>query len=852
VPTAPQGGRVTFINFSELAAMNFEQLGDDLTADENKHWREVAEYDRYTKPLLVRLRAVEWPALLALHSARWHREAVEAIRARTPMYDYCSSALSHQELIKESKKRKPSSYGWLGSYHNIQTGKYRQIQRYPLLYLHDTGTYPVRFCPPEGQPLIWGFWFRTSDVKSTSWTPEAHTWQSYEKAKELYRQVLRDIDAEKRNSPNRRQYLADCLRSSSQRLGRYSTQHFGGAGGFFTKETYELNGNLDKAMGGNSRPSYLGALSSDEFGEIEAKWEHFQRCLREFYEAEKAAPVAVIAMTAQPTSPAKGTPAADVLYYFPDVAAIPGTTEANALQQFAEWLLLWAERHGCEPACEKYSLAGRMHQQQATHTNTGKFLKACRRLHETLLPLAAKEQSVKQLLGDTYGPHSRTNLAAVLKWWVGWLKEQRLSLDDPAGAYLAALRRVPIIEEWENDSPRYNIPSHLWGPDEFSAEMAPLRQAFETALPDLSTKKKRALRAGLNELLGIDRARVQRHREQFERGEYGLNFLPADYLALRFDVAGQLGNFKWQWVNPQFWGWLSTLLQFKQMAARTAFEKLNVALGETLPAPELPKPGPASDTPAEDSCYCRTHPNAETLADLPASCRIHEVIREALPEIEKQIAARKLADSPAVFRAYCEEKLAHHVKNVGDMTKNLAHPTLYSEAERPQMLELKLWNLTLCGLYKSELATSNTAKSSLPADILNLDGLANTVGRTSASNQFNPFPFGAAFTELNADHVAREIKLIDEFGSFIAKPGRNGRDGKRAAKLAGFYLTLLEKRLVRGTHDELRDYFAHRYLKEKITTSPSTTPNAAQDVARDTEKALKTLFPALFQSKIKA
>ena len=80
--------------------MHFEQIGDDLTAEENKHWREVAEYKRYTKPLLVRLRAVEWPDLLALHSTRWHREAVEAIRARTTLFHYCSSALAHLELIK--------------------------------------------------------------------------------------------------------------------------------------------------------------------------------------------------------------------------------------------------------------------------------------------------------------------------------------------------------------------------------------------------------------------------------------------------------------------------------------------------------------------------------------------------------------------------------------------------------------------------------------------------------------------------------------------------------------------------------------------------------------------------------
>lgn len=650
-----------------------------------------------------------------------------------------------------------------------------------------------------------------------------------------------------------------------------------------------------------------------------------------------------------PAAPAKGTPAADVRRYFPDVATIHGSTatDANALHQLAVWLLHWAERHGHRLASNEYSLAGRLRKQQAAHPNAGKFLKACRRLHEALLPLAADEPGVKQLLGDTYGPHSRTNLTAVLKWWAGWLKEQQLTLDDPAGAYLAALRRVPVVEEWENGSPRYNLPTHLGIYDEFEAEITPLRQAFEAALSDLPTKKKRALRAGFNELLGIDRAGVQRRREQFERGEYGLDFLPADYPALRFDVAGPAEGFKWQWVSPMFWGGLSTLLQYKQQAAHAADKQLaatlpdtpptasSLALSPTPPNPPIsaskpiltpyfhispegiarqlklrneahnagrrqamcnqlrkgltgqqrenfeneksqndtnintysdwletklfykrqalpqekvvalekaigeeassistflpysdnygpyfikklksepflrvaeflqftrepwyaglagfyllnkpddiayfrdlitehlsqqpeddspsmqraiswlnaeierlvipgssafrapfsselssplpeathpaapPKPNPAPDIPAEDSCYCRTHPNAETLADLPASCRIHEVIRGALPEIEKQIAARKLADTPAGFRTYCEKELARHVKNVGDMAKNLAHPTLYSEAQRPQMLELKLWNLTLCGLYKSELASPVLPRNSLAPD----------------------------------------------------------------------------------------------------------------------------------------
>jgi len=318
-----------------------------------------------------------------------------------------------------------------------------------------------------------------------------------------------------------------------------------------------------------------------DVGQLLGSIDYFWRCWREFHEAETAPPFA-IAKTAAP--PAKSI-ADDVRCYFPDVATIHGSTatDANALHQLTVWLLHWAERHGHQPASSEYSLAGRLRSQQAVHPNAGKFLKACRRLHEALLPLTADEPSVKQLLGKEYGPNSRTNLTAVLRWWASWIKEQQLTHDDPAGAYLAALRRVPVVEEWENGSPRYNLPTHLGIYDEFEAEITPLRQAFEASLPDLSTKKKRALRAGLHELLSIDRVGMQRRREQFEQDEYGLDFLPADYPALRFDVAGQAGGFKWQWVSPMFWGGINALLQYKQLAARAACEQLAAVMSKTPP-----------------------------------------------------------------------------------------------------------------------------------------------------------------------------------------------------------------------------------------------------------------------------
>ena len=295
-------------------------------------------------------------------------------------------------------------------------------------------------------------------------------------------------------------------------------------------------------------------------------------------------------------APAKGTPAADVRRYFPNVATIHGTTASdnNAPHQLAVWLLHWADGLNGK----RHLLPGKLREQMAAHPHAGKFLKACRRLHEALTPLAANEQTIKALLGKKYTVDSRKHLQNVLKRWADWIREQTGLYTDPAGAYLAALRSVPIVEEWEKGSPRYTIPNHLIGYDDFEAEIAPLRQAFEATLPNLAKGKKRALRHALNEVLTIDREGVQRHREQFERGEYSLDFLPADYPALRFDVAGQPGRFKWQWVGPMFWGGLKTLLQYKQMEARTAYEKLRAALGETRPISEPVATTQPLDTPA--------------------------------------------------------------------------------------------------------------------------------------------------------------------------------------------------------------------------------------------------------------
>lgn len=102
----------------------------------------------------------------------------------------------------------------------------------------------------------------------------------------------------------------------------------------------------------------------------------------------------------QPVAPK--SPLDDVRRFFPAVAAALGNnpTEKSALADLAFWLVRWAERYGHRPESKSYSLAGRLREQQAAHPNAGKFLKACHRLHKALLPIAANEQALKELLNS--------------------------------------------------------------------------------------------------------------------------------------------------------------------------------------------------------------------------------------------------------------------------------------------------------------------------------------------------------------------------------------------------------------------------------------------------------------------
>ncbi|MBC6991948.1 hypothetical protein [Hymenobacter sp. BT491] len=316
-----------------------------------------------------------------------------------------------------------------------------------------------------------------------------------------------------------------------------------------------------------------------------------------------------ISVTSQPTSLNKSsakTPQADILRYFPAVAAIVGNapTDDSALTDLALWLGHWYVRNEKFAHAPRYTLLGKMQDQYHAASDTSKFLKACQRLHEALTLCLTTESEARKLLGNWFSPESWQAIRTAMKWWTGWIKEQRQikqPMRTPADTYLEALKRIPLAVEWVNNSPRYVVYPARLDSTSFNADVRALREGFENTIPTLSVAHTKHLWSQFGKLLEIDIEGFKRRREWFERQDYGLDFLPEDYPALRFEVADNPDGLQaGQWVGPSFWTDIIVLLQFKQTAAQSAFEMLNAILPikDVQPVPRPPKFSPALDISA--------------------------------------------------------------------------------------------------------------------------------------------------------------------------------------------------------------------------------------------------------------
>lgn len=134
-----------------------------------------------------------------------------------------------------------------------------------------------------------------------------------------------------------------------------------------------------------------------------------------------------------------------------------------------------------------------------------------------------------------------------------------------------------------------------------------------------------------------------------------------------------------------------------------ALLKYPSSVWEVAPPGSEPTPQPSQPKKEPSNCYCRTHPNTATLDELPKHCRIHKAVSENLPIWQNEIATSKRNDTSARFREYCEAELNRHSVITKNLAGNLAHPTLYNEDTRPDMLELKMYQQAICELFKAEL-----------------------------------------------------------------------------------------------------------------------------------------------------
>lgn len=178
-----------------------EQENAKLRALTNKHWREVAEYERYVTPLLICLDLVEWPDMIAEQKDLWHGDTINEMKAK-------KRRLSWSALISYS--------------------------------------------------VPWDSRFQLADLTQPTYTLAGYKQRAYEVSLAMWGQVIEHQDA-KTLSARRRQYLANRLRVSSSLLGRYEGARYEGA----YKLEFDLTAALaGKTVGYGIDPAILGQVEA--------------------------------------------------------------------------------------------------------------------------------------------------------------------------------------------------------------------------------------------------------------------------------------------------------------------------------------------------------------------------------------------------------------------------------------------------------------------------------------------------------------------------------------------------------------------------------------------------------------
>jgi hypothetical protein len=222
--------------------------------------------------------------------------------------------------------------------------------------------------------------------------------------------------------------------------------------------------------------------------------------------------------------------------------------------------------------------------------------------------------------------------------------------------YVQALLYIPVEVDISSGVFCYNISSEILGYDDYVAKILSKKHKFEQSLSLLKKKHLRPLRHKLLLFLGIDLECINQKRSAYERGDYALNMLVADFPVLYFNLLDEV--IQYPQVGSLFWGGIYSLVHYGQLSAREAVDAINARLGE----------------------------KAEELGTLKAPLQV-----DKLPEVDaqpkKQFTLAQLCSGGSV---QLQESTAEKIKAVWDVIRE-NHKEIYPSTAGAAVIKVAQW-----------------------------------------------------------------------------------------------------------------------------------------------------------------
>lgn len=514
------------------------KVDDSVRAAENKHWREVAEFDKCVLPVLVRLRSVSWDDVLSVHESLWQRQRLHRI-------------------YLEGR--------------NGYVRKERQIQRYPLQY-----NYPVRLYTESSPTRNEGLWFHVADLRRPDYYLSKSEKDAYAKSYDIHAQAYKKIDTESSTSINKRDSLAKRLRSAALSCGRHSRTAY-----WPNKDEFSLDYELGKALSANPNQIFSG-VTGYELGKLAAAFSRFWYSLKEFETAEelereeptKEKPMAAVAQikTSEGSQLVR-----DTTIHFPGVLRpFVGMNEQETAVRWAMHLAdIWPEPKQLS-APSDYDAA---YYAQNGSART-EFLAALRRVHDTVLiamnaPNALQsvftgwalipDNSSVRLEGEATMTLAKRGNARLLQW-LNW-REQT-----PVKQLLTALctielsnTNLALVFERDKRKPHFEILG--CNPKSENKKFAQLLSEFQHQLPGKRTKLK-AIAGELSSICSLPT----------EQPECKISELPVRLPMLNWPE--RVERYTDYTTSDTFWSDLTSVLSTRKKWACKALSIVHLALGE--------------------------------------------------------------------------------------------------------------------------------------------------------------------------------------------------------------------------------------------------------------------------------